>query len=125
MRFQVGDGVVDVLVGIDRFELPITQFLPAAQTGPLEHVRRLLEPDHVELERGMLTLAIQTFVLRWAGRTSLIDTCVGEGKERPLIADWNRRRDTGFLERLARAGVQPEAVDAVFCTHLSVAPAVR
>jgi hypothetical protein len=34
MRFQVGDGVVDVLVDIDRFELPIAQFLPEAEIGP-------------------------------------------------------------------------------------------
>jgi glyoxylase-like metal-dependent hydrolase (beta-lactamase superfamily II) len=120
MRFQFGDSVVDVLVDIDRFELPIAQFLPGAGPGQVESARPVLGPDHVDPERGMLTLAIQTFVLRSAGRTILVDTCVGEGKERPLIPDWSRRREGGFLERLGRAGVRPESVDLVFCTHLHV-----
>ena len=120
MRFQVGDSMVDVLVDIDQFELPIARFLPEAEPGQVESARSLLEPDHADLERGMLILAIQTFVLRAAGRTILIDTCVGEGKERPLVPDFHRRHQSGFLERLAQAGVRPESVDLVFCTHLHV-----
>jgi glyoxylase-like metal-dependent hydrolase (beta-lactamase superfamily II) len=120
MRFHVGDVAVEVLVDIDRFELPIAQFLPEADPGQAESARSLLEPDHVNLERGMLILAIQTFVLHSAGRTILVDTCVGEGKERPLIPEWSRRRASGFLERLGRAGVRPESVDLVLCTHLHV-----
>jgi glyoxylase-like metal-dependent hydrolase (beta-lactamase superfamily II) len=120
MRFHIGDIAVDVLVDIDRFELPIAQFLPEAEPGLVESARSLLEPDHVDLERGMLILAIQSFVLHAAGRTILVDTCVGEGKERPLIPEWSRRRDSGFLEGLGRAGIRPESVDLVFCTHLHV-----
>jgi glyoxylase-like metal-dependent hydrolase (beta-lactamase superfamily II) len=120
MRFHIGDSAVDVLVDIDRFELPIARLLPEAEPGQVASARTLLEPDHMDFESGMLIFAIQTFVLRSAGRTILVDTCVGEGKERPLIPDFNRRRQSGFLERLAAAGVQPESVDLVFCTHLHV-----
>jgi glyoxylase-like metal-dependent hydrolase (beta-lactamase superfamily II) len=120
MRFQVGDGMVEVLVDIDRFQLPIAQFLPEADPERVESARSLLEPDHADLDRGLLTLAIQTFVLRAAGRTILVDTCVGEGKERPILPDFHRRHRNGFLERLAQAGVQPESIDLVFCTHLHV-----
>ena len=120
MRFKAGDSMVDVLVDIDRFQLPITQFLPEAEPGLVESARPLLEPDHVDLERGLLILAIQTFVLHAAGRTILVDTCVGEGKERPLLPEFHRRHQSGFLERLAQAGLQPESVDLVFCTHLHV-----
>lgn len=74
----------------------------------------------MDFERGMLIFAIQTFVLHSAGGTILIDTCVGEGKERPIVPDFNRRHHSGFLERLAQAGVRPESADLVFCTHLHV-----
>ena len=83
MRFQAGDSMVDVLVDIDRFELQIARFLPEAEPGQVESARSLLEPDHADLERGLLILAIQTFVLHAPGGTILVDTCVGEGKERP------------------------------------------
>jgi hypothetical protein len=54
MRFQVGDSAVDVLIDIDRFELPNAQFLPEAEPGQVESALTLLEPEHVDLERGML-----------------------------------------------------------------------
>jgi glyoxylase-like metal-dependent hydrolase (beta-lactamase superfamily II) len=120
MRFHLGDIAVDVLVDIDRFELPIAHFLPEAEPGLVKSAPSLLELDHVDLERGMLILAIQTFVLRSAGRTILVDTGVGEDKERPLIPEWSRRRDSGFLKGLERVGVRPESVDLVLCTHLHV-----
>src|SRR5262245_55510495 len=98
MRFKAGDSMVDVLVDIDRFELPLARFLPEAEPGQVESARSLLEPDHADLERGMLIFAIQTFVLQSAGRTILVDTCVGEGKERPLLLDFHHCRQSGFLE---------------------------
>jgi hypothetical protein len=51
--------------------------------GELSEQRRLLEPDLVDLGRKVLKCAIQTFVLRLAGRTILVDTCIGEHKDRP------------------------------------------
>src|SRR5262249_2262932 len=118
--FQAGDCLVDVLVDVDRFQLPIAQFLPEAEPGQVESARSLLEPDHADLGRGLLILAIQTFVLQAAGRTILVDTCVGEGKERPLLPAFPRRPHGRVLERLAQAGVGPASVDLVFCTHLHV-----
>src|SRR5262245_21769134 len=120
MHFTTGDSIVNVLVDIDRFELPIAQFLPEAEREEVERLRSLLEPDHVDFERGMMIASIQTYVLRAAGQTILVDACVGEDKERPLLTAFHRRRNSGFLERLARLGVPPESVDVVFCTHLHV-----
>ncbi|MGH6919858.1 MAG: MBL fold metallo-hydrolase [Geminicoccaceae bacterium] len=120
MRFVVGEIVVDVIVDDDGFELPLGEFLPGLDLAALGEHRGLLEPEFVDLARNALKCAIQTFVLRLAGRTLLIDTCVGEHKDRPEIPAWNRRSGTGFLERLRRAGVDPAAVDAVFCTHLHI-----
>ena len=111
---------MDVVVDIDRFELPIAGFLPGVAAGTIESALPLLEPDHVDAARGRLILAIQSFVLHAAGRTILLDSCVGEEKERTLIADFHRRQRSGFLDRLAQAGVRPESVDIVLCTHLHV-----
>jgi glyoxylase-like metal-dependent hydrolase (beta-lactamase superfamily II) len=41
-------------------------------------------------------------------------------KKRPEIPVWNERSRTGWLDRLRAAGVAPEAVDCVFCTHLHI-----
>jgi glyoxylase-like metal-dependent hydrolase (beta-lactamase superfamily II) len=111
---------VDVVVDIDRFELPITDFLPGITADTIEFARTVLEPDHIDATRSRLIVAIQSFVLHAGGRTILLDSCVGEAKERRLIPEFHRRARTGFLDRLARIGVSAESVDLVFCTHLHI-----
>ncbi|MEU6477983.1 MBL fold metallo-hydrolase [Streptomyces sp. NPDC047017] len=76
-----------------------------------------LAPDHWEPGSGRVVIAIQTWVLRSGGRTVLVDTGVGDGRERPdapLFHHW--RGD--LLGLLTRAGVRPQDVDVVVNTHL-------
>ena len=51
--------------------------------------------------------------------TVLIDTGVGNGKTRAANPVWNMRQ-SAFLDDLAAAGVTPDQVDVVVCTHLHV-----
>lgn len=76
-----------------------------------------LTPDHWEPDSGRAVLALQTWVLRSAGLTVLVDTGVGDGRERPGMPLFHRRQGD-FLGRLERAGVRPEDVDVVVNTHL-------
>jgi glyoxylase-like metal-dependent hydrolase (beta-lactamase superfamily II) len=62
-------------------------------------------------------LSVHTWVLRTARRTVLIDTCIGNHKERPGKTVFHQL-DTPFLERLRAAGVDPAEVDLVINTHL-------
>ncbi|MEE8396561.1 MAG: MBL fold metallo-hydrolase [bacterium] len=74
-------------------------------------VPRFFTPD------GRMRLAMQAFVIRTPHHTVVVDTCVGNDKERPR-EEWNRQQRP-FLERLKeRAGITPGQVDYVFCTHL-------
>ena len=68
---------------------------------------------------GLMRLSIQAFVIRTPHHTIIVDTCIGNDKERPN-EDFNMLQ-TDFLERLhSAAGVRPGDVDYVFCTHLHV-----
>lgn len=78
----------------------------------------LQQPQALEPVTGNLVLSIQAFLVRTRRHTILIDTCVGNHKPRPLRPFWNLQRLTTFLPRLAAAGVAPESVDYVMCTHL-------
>lgn len=120
IRFQIGEIRVDIIVDDDDFELPLSRFLPGTDRRQLMRHRGLLEPDFLDISRDIVKFAIQSFVIRVDGRTILVDSCIGERKNRPDIPVWNQRRDTGFLERLAKIGVHPANVDVVFCTHLHV-----
>ncbi|WP_410623618.1 MBL fold metallo-hydrolase [Amycolatopsis sp. cmx-8-4] len=65
----------------------------------------------------LLQTCVQTWVLRTADETILIDTGVGNHKPRPGIPAFDRL-DTDFLIRLRTAGVAPEDVTTVVLTHL-------
>jgi glyoxylase-like metal-dependent hydrolase (beta-lactamase superfamily II) len=56
--------------------------------------------------------------VRTRHHTILVDTCIGNDRRRSVPA-WTDMQ-TPYLERLLGAGVAPEAVDYVLCTHLHV-----
>ncbi|MGC9437392.1 MBL fold metallo-hydrolase [Streptomyces sp. WG5] len=94
-------------------------FFPDSPERAWEEHRTLLVPDFLDDDTRIVNSAIQTWLLRSEGRTILVDTGVGNHKERPYAPVWSRM-DTGFLDNLARAGVRPEDVDIVINTHLHI-----
>lgn len=81
--------------------------------------REALNAESYDPATGALLLAVQSFVIRSSSRTILVDTGCGNGRSRPS-ARWCDMLETPWLDRLAAAGMQPEDVDAVVCTHLHV-----
>ncbi|WP_435127910.1 MBL fold metallo-hydrolase [Actinacidiphila sp. bgisy144] len=75
-----------------------------------------LAPDFLNAETGAWQAHVQTWVLRSAGRTILVDTGLGNDKQREV--EVFHQRDGDFLDRLAAAGVRPQDVDLVVNTHL-------
>ncbi|MFF5253123.1 MBL fold metallo-hydrolase [Streptomyces leeuwenhoekii] len=94
-------------------------FFPDSPAKAWEDHRAMLVPDFLDDGTRIVNSAIQTWLLRSEGRTILVDTGVGNHKERPYAPVWSRM-DTGFLDNLARAGVRPEDVDIVINTHLHI-----
>jgi len=77
-----------------------------------------LSPDFWDPETGDYLAHVQTWVLRSAGRTILVDTGIGNDKERPRMPFWSHLNGD-FLDRLAtQADVRPEDVDLVVNTHV-------
>ncbi|MER6140387.1 MBL fold metallo-hydrolase [Streptomyces sparsogenes] len=76
-----------------------------------------LAPDHWDPDSDRAVVSLQSWVLRSDGRTVLIDTGVGNGRERPGSAHFHHWQGD-FLGLLARAGVRPQDVDVVVNTHL-------
>ena len=75
-----------------------------------------LHPHFVDAD-GVLLGLVQAFVLEHDGRLIVIDTCVGNGKDLPVVEAWTGLQ-TDFLDRFRGAGFDPSAVDIVLCTHL-------
>lgn len=78
-----------------------------------------LAPHYYDPTEDKLVSSIHSWVLRTRHHTILIDTCVGNHKHRP---DWPRFHmlDRPYMQNLAAAGLKPEDIDYVLCTHLHV-----
>ena len=115
---QVGDVRVDRVVEFSG-SVGLTQegFFPGSDPALWQENASWLAPQHVEAATGLVQTSVQTWVLRSAGRTVLIDTGLGNGKERPYVPVWSHL-DTDYLGALAALGVRPEDVDVVVNTHL-------
>lgn len=106
------------IVEIDRFALPSDFLFPESDLARLQPHAATLAPDHVDFSAGTVLLGVQSLVLRHGGLTILLDTCVGACKERPLRPEWHRIAPRIYLGQLAAAGLRPEDIDIVLCTHL-------
>jgi glyoxylase-like metal-dependent hydrolase (beta-lactamase superfamily II) len=76
-----------------------------------------LAPHHYSPADDRLISSIHSWLIRTGRHTILLDSCAGNHKNRPGFARFHQL-DTPFLQRLRAAGVAPEEVDVVLCTHL-------
>jgi glyoxylase-like metal-dependent hydrolase (beta-lactamase superfamily II) len=95
-----------------------TWLLPDAVPEAVERHRAWLAPHFLD-DKGRFLQSVHSFVVRAPGLTALVDTCIGNDKDRGGRAPFHMLR-TGFLDDLRGAGVPPESVDLVICTHLHV-----
>jgi glyoxylase-like metal-dependent hydrolase (beta-lactamase superfamily II) len=93
------------------------EFFPDWRPEVVAQHQQWMLPHHYDAASGFLKLSVHSWLVRANGRTTLIDTCVGNGKARPSRPFWHLMQ-TGYLDRLREAGVRPEQVDTVLCTHL-------
>jgi glyoxylase-like metal-dependent hydrolase (beta-lactamase superfamily II) len=112
----VGNIAISRVVELEGPLMPPQHLLPDATTEAMEAHRHWLAPNFLD-PAGTLVMSIHTYVVRTKHHTILVDTCIGNDKERTLFPGWNRMQGP-FLQTLASAGVKPEQVDYVLCTHL-------
>ena len=67
---------------------------------------------------GNLVMSIHALVVDTGTRRIVVDTCIGNDKERDIPA-WSHLQ-TSFLADLKAAGYPRESIDTVLCTHLHV-----
>ena len=114
--WQIGDiKITKVIEGLSEFEL--TEIIPEATAENLQPLSDWLCPHY--LEGSKAKLSIHSFVIQTADKTILVDTCVGNDKERKPYKMWHQL-NTSYLQDLQAAGFAREDIDVVLCTHLHV-----
>lgn len=85
---------------------------PGAPLGEFSANADWLPPYFYDPRKKAIVFSFHSYLVRTAGLTMIVDTCWGENT--PLRPG---RHDGRWLENLAAAGVKPEDVDVVTCTH--------
>jgi hypothetical protein len=114
LRWQVGDITI---TRVQELEAPGMRFLlPDATAENLAAIPWI--GPYVDAG-GDAVGSVHSLILEVGDRCIVVDTCIGNDKERLPMKMWHRRQSP-FLEDLAQAGFPAERVDTVVCTHLHV-----
>lgn len=106
-RVYEGDGVI-----------PLAVALPGITEQDLARLKRWYwDADLADApDRASMRISVHSFLLRIDERNILIDTCCGNDKKRSLASVSDLK--SPYLENLMRAGLRPEDIHLVMCTHL-------
>src|SRR3954452_14950165 len=99
--------------------LPPFEIFSDCTQAHLDANRGWLQPRFQDPASGLLTITIQSFLIRQGGLTILVDSCSGNDKEHRTRPQF-RRAQWPWLSTLREAGVSPGDVDIVLCSHLHV-----
>jgi len=77
-----------------------------------------MKPQAMDPATGDVLFTVQSYVVRSPHHTILIDSCVGNHKERATRPLWHQKTDDTYLRALASLELAPEDIDYVLCTHL-------
>ena len=114
---RIGDFAVH---RISEFEGPFITpevFFPGYDPNVLKANPDMQGPSLIDPASGKLVFSFHSFLVQTGRHTILIDSCIGNHKERPTRPQFHRLQSP-YLADLARVGVTPEDIDYVMCTHL-------
>ena len=119
MTTRFGDVTITRVIEIPRSYNPTPSMLPDSTADAIARHHGWLKPDFWDDTTGDMGSRIQSYVVKTPKHTVVIDTGVGDDKERHEVPAWNKKKGT-YLEDLRAAGVTPDQVDYILCTHLHV-----
>jgi glyoxylase-like metal-dependent hydrolase (beta-lactamase superfamily II) len=99
-----------------RFDLTTRTFPNTPPSGWGDNAD-LLVPDFLDPDSDRWRIAIQSWVIEVDGLTVVVDTGVGNDRDRPHMPPLDHL-STGFLAALRAAGIDRDTVDVVVNTHI-------
>ena len=112
----LGDMSIHRVVEMERPFMPVREMLPDLAPELLEENRHWLAPTALDAEDNLI-LCFQSYVVRTPHHTILVDTCIGNDKQRARPI-WDMKTDGTYLDGLSAAGFSVDDIDFVMCTHL-------
>ncbi len=118
---RLGDTTITSIIEDQQAWFDPLDFFPGLTPERLEENRGWLEAGGaLDKGNGKLVLCMQSWLVQTPHHNILIDSCVGNHKPRPTRAFWNMLDSPAYMAGFKAAGVAPDDIDYVMCTHLHV-----
>jgi len=114
---RIGPFKVHRLADMDRVKWPATAMFRALSGEALARAAARTPPGMVDVEANGLLLSFNSYVVETPDALVLIDTGLGNDKERPDRPLWHKRT-SDFLKALEAMSFAPERFDLIVNTHL-------
>ncbi len=117
--FKVGDVTIHRIVEMECGFTPALEFLPTLTPELLEQNRSWMVPSALDAQDN-LVLCFQSYIVQTPRHTILVDSCIGNHKDRSARPLWHMKQDNVWMNGLAALGLTVHDIDIVMCTHLHV-----
>jgi glyoxylase-like metal-dependent hydrolase (beta-lactamase superfamily II) len=118
--FAVGDLTIHRVIESEAPLFDPLTFFPTLSREVLDENLSWLRPTYIDPASGQLMLCIQSYVVQTKHHNILIDSCVGNHKERANYPFWHRMESDRYERTLAETGLTMNDIDYVMCTHMHV-----
>ena len=118
--FKVGDLTVHRIIEMECGFTPALEFLPKLTPELLDENRAWMRTPEALDDQDRLVLCFQSYIVRTGRHNILVDSCVGNDKNRPTRPLWHYKKDNVFMQGLADVGLTVNDIHFVLCTHLHV-----
>src|ERR1700748_3829534 len=102
--FRVGDMTVHRIVEMECGFTPALEFLPQLTPEVLAENRSWLAPAALDAD-DTLVLCFQSYIVQTGRHTILVDSCIGNDKDREARPAWHKKKDDTFMRGLAEGGL--------------------
>ncbi len=106
LTFKAGDMTVHRIIEMECGFTPALEFLPTLTKEQLDENRSWMAPAALDADDNIV-LCFQSYVVQTGKHNILIDSCVGNDKDRSARPLWHKKKDDAFMSGLKRAGMTP------------------
>jgi len=120
LKFSAGYLTIHRIIEQEVPFFPAQELLPDLTPELLAENRAWLKKAGALDDNDVLILCFQSYIVKTPHHTILIDSCIGNDKQRPARPNWHQKTDDNYMSALKAAGFSVGDIDYVMCTHLHV-----
>jgi glyoxylase-like metal-dependent hydrolase (beta-lactamase superfamily II) len=118
LKFNVADLTIHRIIEQETTFMPALEMLPDLTPELLAENTGWLQKARAIDDNGVFILCFQSYIVETPHHTILVDSCIGNDKQRPTRPNWHLKTDDSYMRALAAAGFSTGDIDFVMCTHL-------